>query len=183
MGALVFVVALALASSLGFWLGRGRPTLAALGFTDADVGADVTSVGDVASLSGFRLPDLEGKEIGPPDFRGRPVVLEFWATWCGPCIAQAQILHTLFDEYRGRDVAFLAVNFAEPREVVEAFVEKEPLPYPLVLDEDGSVAARAGINGLPTVVVLGGEGEILLHSVGITGATRLRQTLDGELAR
>jgi thiol-disulfide isomerase/thioredoxin len=180
LGALVFVAALAAASSLGFWLGRGRPSLAAMG--DADRGTDTLPAGDLASLSSFRLPTLDRQLLGPPDLGERVVVLEFWATWCGPCVVQAQILHDLFEDYQGKDVAFLAVNFAEPRDVVEPFVAKEPLPYPLVLDEDGGVSARAGISGLPTVVVLGRGRQVLLHSVGITGATKLRQALDAALA-
>ena len=186
LGSAVFVAALVAASSLGFWLGRQRlGSGSASGFADADSALHLDHAAEglqSASLGALRLPTLAGQMLGPADLGARAVVLEFWATWCGPCAVQADILHTLFEEYGDRGVAFLAVNFAEPAELVRSHVAKSPFPYPLVLDEDGSVSARAGITGLPTVVVLAGDGRVLLENVGITGASRLRRALDAELA-
>ncbi|HUP23625.1 MAG TPA: TlpA disulfide reductase family protein [Thermoanaerobaculia bacterium] len=179
-GFLLFLAALVAASTLGFWLGRQRLEGSMVG--PATAGGDEVRSVQALSLASLRLPTLDGKLLGPADLPGRAVVLEFWATWCGPCAVQADILHTLYEEYGGRGVAFLAVNFGEPAELVREYAAKHPFPYPLVLDEDGSLSARAGIAGLPTVVVLDAEGKVVLESVGITGTSRLRRTLDAVLA-
>jgi thiol-disulfide isomerase/thioredoxin len=183
-GFLLFLAALVAASTLGFWLGRQRVEGSVGGSRVglATAGRDGIRTGQALSLASLRLPTLDGELLGPADLPGRAVVLEFWATWCGPCAVQADILHTVYEEYGSRGVAFLAVNFGEPAEEVREYAAKHPFPYPLVLDEDGSVSAGAGVAGLPTVVVLDAEGKVVLESVGITATSRLRRTLDAVLA-
>jgi thiol-disulfide isomerase/thioredoxin len=180
LGIVVFVVALVAASTLGFWLGRQR--FGGVGADHLGVAGDPATASDLSSLAALRLPTLDGALLGPSDLHARAVVLEFWATWCGPCVVQAEILELLHGEYGERGVAFLAVNYGEDPALVRRHAERSPFPYPQVLDHDLAVSMRAGIAGLPTVVVLGERGEVLLHSVGITGASRLRQTLDAALA-
>jgi thiol-disulfide isomerase/thioredoxin len=127
----------------------------------------------------FRLPTLEGRKVGPGDFRGKVVVIDFWATWCGPCFLQADILHRLHGEYPKKDVQFLAVNVAEDEKTVRAFVAKRPFPYPVLLDKHESVSGELGVLGLPTLLIVDRKGEISYLRPGIVPEMRLR-TLLGE---
>lgn len=129
-------------------------------------------------MARFQLPTLEGESLGPPDFPDQAVVVDFWATWCAPCHVQAEILDQLHAEYQGRQVKFLAVNTGEREEVVRDWVASKPFPYPVLLDPDERLSERLGILGLPTVMVVSRQGEILHMAPGIVPAHRLRQLLE-----
>jgi len=135
-----------------------------------------------ALLGSFRLPTFEGRELGPPDYRGRVVVLEFWATWCGPCRAQSRILTALLEDYRRQDVVVLGVNVAEPDELVETFLADQPAEWPTLLDRDAALSTRLEVFGLPTVMVLDREGRLVHRSPGLTGTRALRTAIDDALA-
>ncbi len=126
----------------------------------------------------FRLASLDdGAPLGPPDFAGKVVLVEFWATWCGPCRLQAQFLEEIHGELAGKDVAFLAVDVGEDRETVERYVEKTPFPYPVLLDPNDSLSARYRIFGLPTVMIVDRQGKISYLKTGVSPADRLRYEL------
>ncbi len=150
------------------------------------LGGDLmTPVGrDAGFLSGFRFPTLDGERLGPPDFKGQVVVLDFWATWCTPCRAQARILEQVRSEYPPEDVSFLAISVNEERETVAGFLRKNPgaYTYPVVVDTDGASSSRGGVHVLPTVLVLDLEGEVVFESPGVAGADEIRDTIDDLLA-
>lgn len=125
----------------------------------------------------FQLPTLEGPSLGPPDFPDHAIVVDFWATWCAPCHVQAEILDQLQEEYRGRPVQFLAVNTGESEQIVRDWVASKPFPYPVLLDPDERLSERLGILGLPTIMVVSRQGEVLYMAPGIVPANRLRQLL------
>jgi thiol-disulfide isomerase/thioredoxin len=115
----------------------------------------------------FRLPTLDGRTLGPPDFRGEVVVVDFWATWCTPCRAQAKVLEGLHAEWRDRGVRFLAVDVAEDRAKVEAFVAENPFPYPVLLDPEDRLSPKLGLIALPTLMVVNTEGEVTYLEPGL----------------
>lgn len=126
----------------------------------------------------FRLETLYGMELGPPDFPGEVVVVDFWATWCTPCRAQAEVLEALHEEWDGRGVRFLAVDVAEDRETVERFVNDHPFPYPVLLDPTDEISARVGLVALPTLMVVNTEGEVTYLDAGVVGRKRLERLLE-----
>jgi cytochrome c biogenesis protein CcmG, thiol:disulfide interchange protein DsbE len=136
---------------------------------DAHVGA--------ANRPGFRLPTLDGKRLGPADFKGKVVVIDFWATWCGPCYLQADILHRLQAQYPKADVQFLAIDVGEDEKTVRAFVAKRPIPYPVLLDEQERVSGDLGVSGFPTLLILDRKGEVSYLRAGIVPDRRLRDLL------
>ncbi len=155
------------------------------GYVGWTIGASEGSEPDLADptspaiLTEFRLPSLDGRQIGPADFEGRVLVVDFWATWCSPCRVQARILDSLHDEYSADEVGFLAVSLGEDEETVRKFVDKNPFPYPVLYDEQDLVATGASVYALPTVMVVDRRGQVSYLRSGLSGAKALREALDG----
>ena len=133
-------------------------------------------------LSSFQLDTLDGSRLGPPDLRGAVVVIDLWATWCKPCHVQAKILDGLHDEYAEQGVTFLALNTGEDRDTVQEFVDEKPFGYPVLLDPEEEVMRTAELAALPTLVVLNPLGEVSYISVGLTGASVVRNAIEEALA-
>ncbi|MBP6964097.1 MAG: TlpA family protein disulfide reductase [Armatimonadetes bacterium] len=94
------------------------------------------------------------------DFRGGIVILDFWATWCGPCQRLAPILAEIEEEYSSKGVAVVGVNQRESAGTVRSFVEKHGLKSLMLLDKKGSVGGNYGATGLPTLVIVDQEGNV-----------------------
>jgi cytochrome c biogenesis protein CcmG/thiol:disulfide interchange protein DsbE len=112
------------------------------------------------------------------DLRGKTVLLDFWATWCGPCKAEASIVERLSERWRDQGVVVVGVNMdtpdqGDPRE----FAEAHGLTYPIVHDTTGSVGRSYGVDGLPTLVVVGRGGQVSAVRSGVTDQAELEQLL------
>lgn len=141
---------------------------------DGDAGAADAPAGKSAD---FRLANLAGGELGPPDLENQVVLIDFWATWCVPCHAQADILKDLYPEMKDHGVEFLAVDVGESREQVEGFVASRPFPYPVLLDPHSEVADSLGVYSLPTLMVIDREGRVAHFEEGIHREDELRRIL------
>lgn len=126
---------------------------------------------------GFVLPALDGTQVTLEDFRGQILLVDFWATWCGPCRLQAKILDKLHHEYQGSNVRFLAVSVGEPEELVREFAGKNPFPYPVLVDSEEMLGSALGVFVLPTVLVVDGEGYVSYLQAGISDAETLHRAL------
>jgi thiol-disulfide isomerase/thioredoxin len=129
----------------------------------SDAGSPRQAAADEAS---FRLASLDGGEVGPADFAGQVVLVDFWATWCVPCHAQAEVLKGIYPRLDGA-VEFLAVDVGEEESMVRGFVEKRPFPYPVLLDSSAEVADALGVTGLPTLMILDTEGRVSYLDSGV----------------
>lgn len=115
----------------------------------------------------FTLPDLAGKATRLSDFKGNVVLLNFWATWCGPCREEMPTIEQLFRDYQRK--AFVVVGVAGDKQgktVVEPFVKEHGLSFPVVLDADGVVSQQYRVRGIPTVYLLDRQGRIAGMYVG-----------------
>jgi thiol-disulfide isomerase/thioredoxin len=109
---------------------------------------------------GFNSTLLSGEPISLAGLQGTPVVLNFWATWCGPCRAEMPALERAAQRYDGRAV-ILGVNQAEDPAVIQEFVEEYGITFPIVLDGDQAIGYDAyAVSGLPTTYFIDGDGVI-----------------------
>ena len=115
---------------------------------------------------GFTTEDATGNRVDSTSFRGKVVVLNFWATWCPPCRLEMPAMERLYQEFRGRGLEIVAVNFMESRELVQAFAEEQKLTYPMLLDSRAEIAEQYGVMRLPETVLIGREGELIAKTIG-----------------
>jgi thiol-disulfide isomerase/thioredoxin len=133
-----------------------------------------------APAPAFALPALDG---GPPrsleELRGRVVVLDFWATWCPPCLAMIPVLDELHAQWGPRGVAFLGVNSdggGITAAELQAFAREHPMPYPTVVD-DGTVNALYKVRALPQLVIIGRDGAVRRTFLGYTTRDTIARAL------
>jgi cytochrome c biogenesis protein CcmG/thiol:disulfide interchange protein DsbE len=162
-------------------LNLGRPTLlisslAVLLLLACSDGSDAGGP-DAAGKLGFRLKTTDGRTLGPRDFPGQVVVVDFWATWCGPCRLQAQILEPVVRELKGNGVQFLAADMGEPEGVVRSYLQHNPIAYPVLLDLDGKISDDLGITALPTLMVLDKSGGLRYLQAGLADGTTIRRII------
>jgi thiol-disulfide isomerase/thioredoxin len=128
------------------------------------------------------LADLGGQRTDLHERRGKVVVVDFWATWCGPCHLQAEILKALHEDYRGRGVEVYGLNVGEDRTTVGNALRVEPLPYTVLLDPKEEVSNRHEILGLPSLLVIGKDGRVAYFMTGLVDGPTLRRVVDQALA-
>ena len=129
----------------------------------------------------FALDALDATRVTAQDFSGRVLVVDFWATWCGPCRLQDEILRALHERYKSQAVSFLAINVGESKELVTDFAEADPFAYPVLMDPTQSLSAKYGIYALPTVMVLDREQRILFQNMGVSSDLQIATAIDRAL--
>jgi thiol-disulfide isomerase/thioredoxin len=127
----------------------------------------------------FRLDQLDGSRFQLAEHKGRVVVLEFWATWCGPCLETMPLVAGVVREFADRDVKLIAVNLEEQPAQVKTVLERHKLSIPVALDRDGVVAAKYAVTAIPQTVVVDRDGKVarLFVGGGKKTADSLRQAL------
>jgi thiol-disulfide isomerase/thioredoxin len=117
----------------------------------------IVNIGQTAPS--FELPDLNGQEISLEEFRGKIVLLDFWATWCALCRTTMPTLERLSKEYPN-DVALLAINLQESRDVIERYVIEQALSLQILLDEEGTVGTAYGAYAIPMQFLIDRSGVV-----------------------
>lgn len=123
----------------------------------------------------FNLVDLEGKPVKLSDYRGKVVVFNFWATWCGPCVQEMPT----FQEYQDRypNFVMLGIDQEESAETVKNFLSKMPISYPILLDLKNDAAAAYKVMLLPTTIFVDEKGELRFRHYGVMSEEQLQYYL------
>jgi len=138
-----------------------------------------TAVSESEKLPDFTLKTLAGDEVNLRRLEGQKVVVvNFWATWCGPCRHEIPDFNDVYSRYRGRGVEFLGIAVDEsPKTVVPEFLQEHPISYPVLLGSP-DLTFRYGVRGLPTTFIIDRAGKISKRIVGMTSAKTLEAELD-----
>lgn len=146
--------------------------------------------GTVADFTRFDPPrpapetpfaDGDGNGMSLADFRGRVVLLNFWATWCAPCRVEMPAFEAAFQRHGGTDFTVLAVNNAESAAAVQAFRQELDLSFPLLVDLDGAVQYRYGIQLYPSTFLIDADGAIIARHFGALTEAQLDSMLASAL--
>lgn len=121
----------------------------------------------------FALTTIEGRTIDSNSLRGKVVLVNFWATWCGPCKEEMPALMRLKECLAGKDFELLAITTDQQVEGIRTFVRALGLEFPVLLDNTKDVSAAFGVRGLPTTVLIDGQGRLVGRAIG-------PRTWDGE---
>ncbi len=128
--------------------------------------------GMIALKIGQALPDLvfktlEGKSVRLSDLKSKIVLINFWATWCGPCVKEMPSLQRLSSQYASQGLTVVGVNLDEdPLNVLTPFLTKHEIKFQSFVDPAGALANRFAVSGLPLTLVLDGNRKLLLEHLG-----------------
>lgn len=114
----------------------------------------------------FVLQDTEGNTQRLSDYRGKPVIINFWATWCPPCREEIPSMNRAWHILEKEDVAMLAVNMGEDEDTIFIFTADYTADFPILMDRDGTVIEQWPVKGLPTTYVVAPDGTIAYRAIG-----------------
>lgn len=114
----------------------------------------------------FELQDTEGNTQRLSDYRGKPVIINFWATWCPPCREEIPSMNRAWHILEKEDVAMFAVNMGEDEDTIFIFTADYPADFPILMDRDGAVIEQWPVKGLPTTYVVAPDGTIAYRAIG-----------------
>lgn len=117
----------------------------------------------------FTAETVDGKTFVLSEQKGKVVLLNFWATWCGPCVGEMPAFEKLYSEY-GEKIAILAVDCAEDKDTVKQFVSDNGYTFPIAYDTEGTISAKYPTSGIPYTLVIGKDGKVQKTFLGADDA-------------
>jgi cytochrome c biogenesis protein CcmG/thiol:disulfide interchange protein DsbE len=130
----------------------------------------------------FALQDLGGKIVRLNDLRGQVVLVNLWATWCPPCIAEIPDLAATYNAHKNEGFVILGVDDAEQKETVAGYLARQPLPYPVLLDPDSRVARAYSTDFLPASFLIDRRGVLRASLPGQNSRDKLEAAIKPLLA-
>jgi thiol-disulfide isomerase/thioredoxin len=125
----------------------------------------------------FTLKGVKGSTISLASYKGKVVLLDFWATWCGPCRIEMPRVEKLYKEFKPKGLVVFGIDFAEDPARVKAFLAQNPYTMPILLDVSGDVGRAYQATGIPTLVVIGRDGKVSSFFIGVREENVLREAL------
>jgi thiol-disulfide isomerase/thioredoxin len=133
------------------------------------------------AVPGSQTPSSPASGAPFPEFRGKVILLDFWASWCGPCRSALPNLKRLQAVYGGADFVVISISEDDDESAWHAFVSSHNMTWPQRLDSDGSLQSQFGVNALPTYVLIGRDGTVLQKFVGEAPAESIVERIGPDL--
>lgn len=109
---------------------------------------------------GFALPDAAGNTVTLEDFEGQVVLINFWASWCGPCREEMPLLDQLSERYGPLGFTMLGINVEEDSSLADRFLQGTPVDFPILYDRENSVSQLYDVIAMPTTVIVDRQGQV-----------------------
>ena len=146
-----------------------------------DEGSSENAENQLTQAPDFTVYDLEGNEVNLSDFFGKPIIVNFWASWCGPCKMEMPDFDAAYATYKDK-INFLMVNMTdgsrETVDVASSFIEESGYSFPVYYDTEYSAAITYSVSSLPTTYFIDTEGNLIAHARGAIDADTLQRGID-----
>jgi peroxiredoxin len=109
----------------------------------------------------FTLEDMDGNKVTLSDYKGKSILLNFWASWCGPCKYEMPFIEKLYQDTKDSDFVIITVNLQEAKSVVSEFMTNNKYHFPVWLDSQGDVANQYGVSGIPLSLLIDKDFKII----------------------
>lgn len=159
------------------WGVAGAIALGSLGYVMFGPSSTATSTAQGTSAITTQMTDFEGQTFALSDYRGKPVVVNFWASWCPSCVAEMPDFEVVYQNRRA-EVEFVGINQSDSRERADELADETGVSYRLAEDPDGRIFEAFGGVGMPTTVFINADGDIVDVVVGQLSAEHLEELID-----
>ncbi|MFK5970675.1 MAG: TlpA disulfide reductase family protein [Candidatus Marithrix sp.] len=132
----------------------------------AHAGKLLTLLPDKPKAPEFKLLDMDDNVHQLSDYLGKPVIINFWATWCPPCRTELPSMNRAFTKIKTEGIAMIAVNVGENEDTIFSFMGNYPINFTVLRDESGKIINQWPIKGLPTTFILNPEGKLVYRAIG-----------------
>lgn len=146
------------------WRGLVVLLIALTGVAHAE--QNMTAIPGKIMAPDFALQDTEGKMHRLSDYRGKPVIINFWTTWCPPCREELPSMNRAWHLLEKEGIAMLALNMGEDEDAIFIFSADYPTDFPILMDQSGEVIEQWPVKGLPTTYVIAPDGTIAYRAIG-----------------
>jgi peroxiredoxin len=150
-------------------------------FLSCQTSQDNTSKDIKNYVNNFTLYDLDNNKVSLSDYQGKTVILNFWASWCPPCVKEAPDFVETYTLYKTKGVQFLGIS-NDNASALKKFIKDYKINYPTLIDGSiDTIMRKWGVSALPTTFIIGHNGDILFHNVGLMTKDQLIGAIEKSL--